>query len=178
MGAPQRCACRKNAYPVFTALNKKIMSRFSKQIEIRNKKASFEYEWLDRYTAGLALRGTEIKSIREGKANIAQCYCYFLRGEAFVKGMNINPYEQGTHYNHEPLRERKLLLKNRNCENSKRVWKRRGCRSLPPVFTSMKRDLPNLTSPWPKEKNCTTNALPSKNETLNENWKEYEETNG
>jgi len=111
MGAPQRCACRKNAYPVFTALNKKIMSRFSKQIEIRNKKASFEYEWLDRYTAGLALRGTEIKSIREGKANIAQCYCYFLRGEAFVKGMNINPYEQGTHYNHEPLRERKLLLK-------------------------------------------------------------------
>ncbi|PGH38126.1 MAG: SsrA-binding protein [Candidatus Nephrothrix sp. EaCA] len=87
------------------------MSRFSKQIEIRNKKASFEYEWLDRYTAGLALRGTEIKSIREGKANIAQCYCYFLRGEAFVKGMNINPYEQGTHYNHEPLRERKLLLK-------------------------------------------------------------------
>lgn len=88
-----------------------MKQRFSKQIEIKNKKASFEYEWLARYTAGLVLRGTEIKSIREGKANITQCYCYFHNGEAFIKGMNINPYNEGTHYNHEPMRERKLLLK-------------------------------------------------------------------
>lgn len=85
--------------------------RFLKEINVRNKKASFDYEFLEKHIAGLALHGTEIKSIREGKVNLQDGYCYFNRGEAFAKGINISTYSQGTHYNHEPLRERKLLLK-------------------------------------------------------------------
>lgn len=85
--------------------------RFAKDVNIRNKKASFDYEFLEKHIAGLALQGTEIKSIREGKVNLQDGYCYFSNGEAFAKGVNISTYSQGTHYNHEPLRARKLLLK-------------------------------------------------------------------
>lgn len=85
--------------------------RFSDQVNIRNKQASFQFELLDKYVAGIALKGTEIKSIREGKVNLQDGYCYFNNGELFVKGVNITPYAQGTHYNHEAARERKLLLK-------------------------------------------------------------------
>ena len=85
--------------------------RFSKEVNIRNRKAGFEYELLDKYIAGIQLKGTEIKSIREGKVNLQEGYCYFSGGEAFVKGVTISPYDQGTHYNHIPDRERKLLLK-------------------------------------------------------------------
>jgi len=85
--------------------------RFSDNINIRNRQATFHYELLDKLVAGIALKGTEIKSIREGKVNLQDGYCYFSNGEAFVKGINITPYSQGTHYNHEEARERKLLLK-------------------------------------------------------------------
>ena len=85
--------------------------RFSNDINIRNRQAGFQYELLDKYIAGIALRGTEIKSIREGKVNLQDGYCYFGNGELFAKGINITPYAQGTHYNHEAARERKLLLK-------------------------------------------------------------------
>lgn len=85
--------------------------RFAKDINVRNRQASYEYELLDKYVAGIVLRGTEIKSIREGKVNLQDGYGYFNNGELFVKGVNISPYAQGTHYNHEATRERKLLLK-------------------------------------------------------------------
>jgi SsrA-binding protein len=85
--------------------------RFSDTINIRNRQATFQYELLDKMVAGIALKGTEIKSIREGKVNLQDGYCYFANGEAFVKGVNITPYAQGTHYNHEAARERKLLMK-------------------------------------------------------------------
>jgi SsrA-binding protein len=85
--------------------------RFSSDINIRNKQATFQYELLDKFIAGIALRGTEIKSIREGKVNLQDGYCYFSNGEIFTKGINITPYAQGTHYNHEAARERKLLMK-------------------------------------------------------------------
>ena len=85
--------------------------RFAKDINIKNRQASFEYELLDKYIAGIALTGTEIKSIREGKVNLQDGYGYFNNGELFVKGVNISPYAQGTHYNHVATRERKLLLK-------------------------------------------------------------------
>jgi SsrA-binding protein len=88
-----------------------MKDRFSNDINIRNRQAGFEYEILDKYTAGIALMGTEIKSIREGKANLQDGYCYISNGEVFVKGINITPYAQGTHYNHEATRVRKLLLK-------------------------------------------------------------------
>jgi SsrA-binding protein len=85
--------------------------RFSNDINIRNKQAGFEYELLDKYVAGMVLMGTEIKSIREGKVNLQDGYCYLNNNELFVKGINITPYAQGTHYNHAATRERKLLLK-------------------------------------------------------------------
>ena len=86
--------------------------RFSNDINIRNRQAGFEYELLDKYVAGMVLMGTEIKSIREGKVNLQDGFCYMNnKNELFVKGINITPYAQGTHYNHEATRERKLLLK-------------------------------------------------------------------
>lgn len=85
--------------------------RFSNTISVRNKQATFNYELLDKFIAGIVLRGTEIKSIREGKVNLQDGYCYFSKGEMFVKGITITPYAQGTHYNHEAGRERKLLMK-------------------------------------------------------------------
>lgn len=85
--------------------------RFSNTVNIKNRQASFQYELLDTYVAGIALKGTEIKSIREGKVNLQDGYVYFANEEAFVKGVNISPFAQGTHYNHEAARERKLLMK-------------------------------------------------------------------
>jgi len=85
--------------------------RFSNDINIKNRQAGFEYELLDKYVAGMVLMGTEIKSIREGKVNLQDGFCYLSNGELFVKGVNITPYAQGTHYNHSATRERKLLLK-------------------------------------------------------------------
>lgn len=85
--------------------------RFSNTVNVRNRQASYEYELLDKYVAGIVLSGTEIKSIREGKVTIQDGYCYFNNGELYARGLNITPYAQGTHYNHEATRERKLLLK-------------------------------------------------------------------
>ena len=82
----------------------------SNQIKIKNKKAKFEYEFLEKFTAGLQLYGTEIKSIRAGKASIVEGYCFVNNGEVFIKNMYISEYEQGSYNNHEPRRERKLLL--------------------------------------------------------------------
>ncbi|WP_370476649.1 SsrA-binding protein SmpB [Tamlana flava] len=85
-----------------------------KNINIQNKKARFQYEILDKYTAGIVLTGTEIKSIRDSKASIAESFCEFNeRGELFVINMTIEEYKYGTHYNHRPKAERKLLLNKR-----------------------------------------------------------------
>jgi SsrA-binding protein len=92
-------------------MSKKDKSRFSNDINIKNKRAKFEYEFIDTYLAGLVLKGTEIKSIREGKVNLQDGYCFFKNGELFSKGIHISPYAQGSFYNHEEGRERKLLLK-------------------------------------------------------------------
>jgi len=86
------------------------MPSFQKKISVKNKKAYFEYEILDKYTCGMVLYGTEIKSIRENKASIKEGYCYVNKGEVFVKGMNISEYSHGGYTNHEPTRTRKLLL--------------------------------------------------------------------
>ncbi len=79
-------------------------------VNIKNRRASFEYEFLDKYTAGMQLLGTEIKSIREGKVNLEDAYCMFINGELWVRNLNISEYKLGTHFNHEPKRDRKLLL--------------------------------------------------------------------
>ena len=79
-------------------------------VQIRNKKASFEYFFTDTYTAGIVLTGTEIKSIRAGKASVVDSFCVVYKGELWVKGMNISPYFYGSYSNHEAKRDRKLLL--------------------------------------------------------------------
>jgi SsrA-binding protein len=82
----------------------------NKSISISNRKARFEYELLDVFTAGLQLQGTEIKSLREGNANLAEAYCYVQESEVWVTGMYIAEYSYGSYLNHEPKRLRKLLL--------------------------------------------------------------------
>ena len=79
-------------------------------VQIRNKKASFEYFFTATYTAGIVLTGTEIKSIRAGKASLVDSFCVVYKGELWVKGMNISPYFYGSYSNHEAKRDRKLLL--------------------------------------------------------------------
>ena len=82
----------------------------SNMINIKNRKASFEYQFIDTFVAGISLVGTEIKSIRNNKANISDAYCVFIDDELFVKNLHIAEYPNGGHINHEPKRERKLLL--------------------------------------------------------------------
>jgi SsrA-binding protein len=85
-----------------------------KEINIKNRKASFEYTLLDKYIAGIQLKGTEIKSIREGKASITEAFCFFEKEELYVKGLQITEYNKASnYYNHDPLRNRKLLLHKR-----------------------------------------------------------------
>lgn len=83
------------------------------EINIKNRRASFEYFFLAHYIAGIRLTGTEIKSIREGKASIEDAYCYIDKGELWIKGMHIAEFTKASYYNHEPLRNRKLLLHTR-----------------------------------------------------------------
>ncbi len=86
------------------------MAKISNTVNIENRKAKFDYQFLDTLTAGLVLKGTEIKSIREGKAGLSDSYCYFRNDELFIKNFHITEYTDASFYQHEPLRERKLLL--------------------------------------------------------------------
>jgi SsrA-binding protein len=95
-------------------------------ITIRNKKASHDYEFLEKYIAGIMLTGTEIKSIRAGKAALTDSFCIFRDGELYIKGMHISEYWWGNLNNHDPLRERKLLLKARELRKIERKVKEAG----------------------------------------------------
>ncbi|GAB3647401.1 SsrA-binding protein [Echinicola sediminis] len=106
-------------------------SRFSKIINIKNRKASFEYEFLETLVAGIRLTGTEIKSIREGKVSLKEAYCYFKRGELFVKQMHIAPYSLAAHYNHDAVRERKLLLNRRELDKLESKLNEKGLSIIP-----------------------------------------------
>ncbi len=81
-----------------------------KHVEVKNRRASFEYSFLDTYNAGIILVGTEIKSIRQSKVNLTDAFCLFQGNELYIRGMNIAKYELGTDANHYPIRDRKLLL--------------------------------------------------------------------
>ena len=84
-----------------------------KKIEYKNKKAYFRFEFIEKYTAGIVLTGTEIKSIRDGKINFTDSYCVFKEGELWVTSVHISEYSMGTCNNHDPKRDRKLLLNRR-----------------------------------------------------------------
>ncbi|NLX81065.1 MAG: SsrA-binding protein [Proteiniphilum sp.] len=100
-------------------------------INIRNKRATFDYELLDTYTAGIVLTGTEIKSIRLGKASLVDSYCIFENNELWIKNMNIATYFYGTYNNHEARRDRKLLLNRNEMRKIVRMTKETGFTIIP-----------------------------------------------
>ena len=101
------------------------------ELNIRNKRATFEYEIIDRYVAGIVLRGSEIKSVRDGRASINEAYCMFIEGELWVKNLNISEYKQATVWQHEPLRMRKLLLSKKELGKLLAKVKERGYTIVP-----------------------------------------------
>ena len=86
------------------------MSQSADNINIQNRRATFDYSFSDKFIAGMVLTGTEIKSIREGKVSLADSYCYLKNSELFIRNLHITEYEKASFYNHAPMRERKLLL--------------------------------------------------------------------
>ena len=113
-------------------------------IEIKNKRAGFEYFLIQEFTAGIQLTGTEIKSIREGKANIADAYCTFNGDELFVINMHIAEYGYGTYNNHEPKRDRKLLLTRRELKKLQTKVKERGFTIVPTLLFINEKGLAKL----------------------------------
>ncbi|BCI62209.1 SsrA-binding protein [Coprobacter secundus] len=101
------------------------------QINIKNKRASFDYELLDTYTAGIVLTGTEIKSIRLGKASLVDTFCFFNNGELWIKNMYIAEYFYGTYNNHNARRDRKLLLTAKELQKIQRLTKEAGYSVIP-----------------------------------------------
>ena len=109
------------------------------QINIKNKRASFDYELLDTYTAGIVLTGTEIKSIRLGKASLVDTFCFFNNGELWIKNMYIAEYFYGTYNNHNARRDRKLLLTAKELQKIQRLTKEAGYSVIPTkIFISDK----------------------------------------
>ncbi len=104
------------------------------QINIKNKKAGFEFFLLENYTAGIQLTGTEIKSLREGKANFTDAYCLFVGKELFVKNLHIAEYTFGTYNNHDPKRDRKLLLTKRELRKLLVKTKEKGLTIIPTLL--------------------------------------------
>ena len=116
-----------------------------KNIKIKNKKAKFEYELLDTYTAGIVLAGTEIKAIREGKASIAESFCEFNdHGELFVVNMTVQEYSHATHFNHNPKSERKLLLNKHELKKLHKEVRNTGLTIIPLLLYTNDRGLAKL----------------------------------
>ena len=100
-------------------------------VNIKNKKARYEYTFLEKFSAGIQLTGTEIKSIRESKVSIAEAYCFLAKGELFIKNMHIAIYDPGSYNNHDPLRERKLLLNKIELKKLEKKLKNKGLTVVP-----------------------------------------------
>lgn len=100
-------------------------------INIKNRRATFDYDFIDQYTAGIVLTGTEIKSIRLGKASLVDTFCYFSRNELWVKNMNVSEYFYGSYNNHASRRDRKLLLQKKELMKLQRQVKESGFTIVP-----------------------------------------------
>tara|TARA_B100000508_G_scaffold141035_1_gene145444 strand:+ start:4665 stop:5129 length:465 start_codon:yes stop_codon:yes gene_type:complete len=118
--------------------------RFANDIRIKNKRARFEYQLFDQYIAGIQLEGTEIKSIREGKANINDSFVSERNGEMFVRNMYIAEYDQGTHNNHEPRRDRRLLLNKREIKKITKHLILKGQSAIPTLLFINEKGLAKL----------------------------------
>ena len=103
----------------------------AKNVNIRNKKASFDYEFIETYEAGIQLKGSEIKSLREGKASFADAFCHFMRDELWVKGIHISGYKFATYNGHEERRDRKLLLHKRELKKLRKGVEEKGYTIVP-----------------------------------------------
>lgn len=103
----------------------------SQALNIKNKRAFFDFEILDTYTAGIMLTGTEIKSIRAGKAHVNEAFCQMKKGDLYIVNMHINEYEFGTYLNHEPRRMRKLLLNKRELKQINKKITEKGLTVIP-----------------------------------------------
>lgn len=107
------------------------------KISIKNRRASFDYSLIETFIAGIVLLGTEIKAIREGKVSLVDSFCYFRNGEVFVRNLNISIYTEGNLYNHEPTRERKLLLNKQELTKLQKKLVDKGLTLIPTLlFTS------------------------------------------
>ena len=119
-------------YLVYLNMNKEQQNiRKKSPIQIKNKKASFEYFFVDTYTAGIVLTGTEIKSIRNGKASLVDSFCTIYKGEVWLQEMNISPYFYGSFANHEARRKRKLLLNRKEIHHLEEDLKQPGFTLIP-----------------------------------------------
>ena len=103
----------------------------SSKVEIKNKKAKFEFEFVETFTAGIQLFGTEIKSIRNNKASISEAYAVMVKNELFIRNMYIADYENGGHFNHESKRDRKLLLNKLELSKINKKIKNKGLTIIP-----------------------------------------------
>lgn len=113
-------------------------------ISIKNKRAGFEYFLTEEFTAGIVLTGTEIKSVREGKANLTDAFCVFLGDELFVRNMHISEYKFGTYSNHEPKRDRKLLLTRRELRKILSKTQEKGLTIVPTLLYINEKGLAKL----------------------------------
>jgi len=147
--------------------SKKMKQEQNNIIEIKNKKAEYQYFLLSQLVAGIVLTGTEIKSIREGKANLNDAYCTFINNELFVTNMHITEYTFGTYSNHNPKRNRKLLLNKRELRKFKAQVDEKGLTIIPVMLFINEKGLAKLTIAMAKGK-----KLYDKRESLKE--KEYQ----
>jgi SsrA-binding protein len=106
-------------------------NRFEKIVNIKNKKANFQFEFIDTFVTGIMLKGTEIKSIRESKVSLTEAFCLFLEGELYIRQMHISPYSMAASYNHVAVRDRKLLLKKKELEKLETKSAEKGLAIIP-----------------------------------------------
>ena len=142
-----------------------MKEKISNNIQIKNKRATFDYELLDTFTAGIVLTGTEIKSIRLGKASLVDTFCIVEKGELWVKNMYVAEYFYGTYNNHTARRDRKLLLTKkelRKIEMALQLFRH--------VFLLMIKDWPKSLWLLPKVRRNMTNATLSRNGTTAGRW--------
>jgi SsrA-binding protein len=147
-----------------------MKEKISNNIQIKNKRATFDYELLDTFTAGIVLTGTEIKSIRLGKASLVDTFCIMEKGELWVKNMYIAEYFYGTYNNHVARRDRKLLLTKKELRKIDSAARNSGFTIIPTVCSLMKKGWRKWLSLLLKVRRNTISAIPSKPVTISGRW--------